>query len=79
LYGLFRGKFVPSRWKHNTEVQPAHIIRYSIYGEKHLACPGCNLHKAERTTAVDPLTGEELTLFHPVRQRFVGTLPFQRI
>lgn len=33
-----------------------------------LACPGCNLHKAGRTTAVDPATGEEVPLFHPIRQ-----------
>ena len=33
-----------------------------------LACPGCNLHKASRTTAMDPVTGENVRLFHPVRQ-----------
>jgi len=33
-----------------------------------LACPGCNLHKAGRTTAIDPATGEEVRLFHPLRQ-----------
>jgi len=31
------------------------------------ACPGCNLHKASRTTAPDPATGEEVPLFHPIR------------
>ena len=30
-----------------------------------LACPGCNLHKASKTTAIDPATGEETRLFHP--------------
>ena len=33
-----------------------------------LACPGCNLHKASRITAIDPATGEEVLLFHPIRQ-----------
>jgi 5-methylcytosine-specific restriction endonuclease McrA len=25
-----------------------------------LACPGCNLHKADKTTAVDPASGVEV-------------------
>jgi hypothetical protein len=33
-----------------------------------LACPGCNLHKASRTTAIDPATGEDVPLFHPILQ-----------
>ncbi len=33
-----------------------------------LACPGCNLHKAGKTTAVDPASGKEVRLFHPVQQ-----------
>lgn len=30
-----------------------------------LACPGCNLHKAGRTSAIDPKTGRQVGLFHP--------------
>jgi hypothetical protein len=30
-----------------------------------LACPGCNLHKADRTTGVDPATGEQAPCFIP--------------
>ena len=30
-----------------------------------LACPGCNLHKADRIHAEDALTGESVALFHP--------------
>ena len=30
-----------------------------------LACPGCNLHKADRTSAKDPTTGEMVPMFHP--------------
>ena len=33
-----------------------------------LACPRCNLHKADRTRALDPLTGESVQLFDPRRQ-----------
>ena len=33
-----------------------------------LACPGCNLDKASRITAIDPVTGEDVRLFHPIRQ-----------
>jgi len=33
-----------------------------------LACPGCNLHKASRITAIDPETGEVTQLFHPIKQ-----------
>lgn len=30
-----------------------------------LACPGCNLHKSNRTSCVDPATATEHRLFHP--------------
>lgn len=33
-----------------------------------LACPGCNLHKADRTMAPDPEGGALVPLFHPVHQ-----------
>jgi HNH endonuclease len=33
-----------------------------------LACPGCNLHKASRITAIDLATGEDVRLFHPIHQ-----------
>ena len=33
-----------------------------------LACPSCNLHKADRITAIDPATGSLVQLFHPGRQ-----------
>lgn len=31
------------------------------------ACPGCNLHKADRVEGVDPKTGSTTPLFHPRR------------
>ncbi len=33
-----------------------------------LACPGCNLRKASKIAAIDPATGTEVSLFHPIRQ-----------
>lgn len=33
-----------------------------------LACPGCNLHKASRSTAIDPATDQHVRLFHPILQ-----------
>jgi hypothetical protein len=41
-----------------------------------LACPGCNLHKASRVTAIDPATREEVRLFHPIRQRWAEHFRF---
>lgn len=35
------------------------------------ACAGCNGHKATKTHALDPGTGEVVPLFHPRRQRWV--------
>lgn len=50
-----------------------HIIPRSAGGETVfenlcLACPSCNRYKATRQTAVDPITGETVSLFHPQRQ-----------
>lgn len=50
-----------------------HIIPRSAGGETVfenlcLACPSCNRYKATRQTAVDPITGESVSLFHPQRQ-----------
>ena len=33
-----------------------------------LACPSCNLHKADRTDAIDPSTSARVPLFHPLQQ-----------
>ena len=35
-----------------------------------LACPSCNRYKATRQVAVDPITGESVSLFHPHRQQW---------
>jgi hypothetical protein len=35
-----------------------------------LSCPLCNRHKADRTSATDPETGNEVVLYDPRRQRW---------
>ena len=35
-----------------------------------LSCLKCNKHKAKRTNAVDPITGQTVSLFHPRRHRW---------
>jgi len=35
-----------------------------------LSCQGCNNHKATKTTAIDPATGEPVSLFHPRLQKW---------
>lgn len=47
-----------------------HIVPRSGGGDSSLhnlawACPGCNLHKADRVDAQDPQTGQLVRLFHP--------------
>lgn len=32
-----------------------------------LACPACNLYRADRITGTDSMTGEVVSLFHPRR------------
>jgi hypothetical protein len=34
------------------------------------SCQGCNGHKAARTAALDPVTGQMVPLFHPRQQRW---------
>lgn len=47
-----------------------HIVPKSVGGSDELdnlawACPGCNLTKATRITALDPISGQEVRFFHP--------------
>lgn len=41
-----------------------------------LACPACNLRKADRTTARDPETGASTPLFHPEQQTWAEHFRF---
>lgn len=47
------------------------------------ACSGCNSHKFNRLTALDPVDGKEVPLFHPRQQRwhehFGWTEDFSRV
>ena len=52
-----------------------HIWPQSLAGDDEienlaLACQGCNNKKYNKTVAVDPVTGVEVTLFHPRQQRW---------
>jgi|SRR5262245_63890951 len=42
-----------------------------------LACPSCNLHKSDRTRAVDPETGADVPLFHPRTDAWTEHFQFQ--
>ena len=42
----------------------------TVFENLALACPGCNLHKADRTHAEDPLMDEIVPLFHPRKSRW---------
>lgn len=41
-----------------------------------LACPSCNLHKSDRSHAMDPDTQQRATIFHPRRQRWTDEFRF---
>jgi hypothetical protein len=50
-----------------------HIIPRSVGGQTSadnlcLSCSTCNRYKAARLTAQDPVSGDEFSLFHPLRQ-----------
>ncbi|MBE7494550.1 MAG: HNH endonuclease [Verrucomicrobiaceae bacterium] len=34
------------------------------------SCAGCNAHKYDRVTGMDPLSGDEAPLYHPRKQRW---------
>jgi hypothetical protein len=53
---------------HVEHVVPNHMGGLSELDNLVLACPGCNLRKAGRVFAIDPVTGNDAQLFHPVRQ-----------
>lgn len=60
-----------------------HIIPRSKSGSSDLtnltwACPSCNLHKADRTAAIDPESGALVPLFHPTQQTWSEHFRFVR-
>jgi 5-methylcytosine-specific restriction endonuclease McrA len=40
-----------------------------------LACQGCNNHKYTATEAIDPATGQRVSLFHPRQDKWPEHLP----
>jgi hypothetical protein len=59
-----------------------HIVPISLGGTDDLdnlawACPGCNLKKSNRVTAIDPETGMEGRLFHSRLDRWEEHLAWQ--
>ena len=40
----------------------------TVFDNLCLACPSCNRYKAYRQTAVDPISEQEVSLFHPQLQ-----------
>src|SRR5262245_16166295 len=52
-----------------------HIVPRSQGGSSEIdnlawACPGCNLHKSDRTTVPDPDSNQQVPLFHPRQHRW---------
>jgi hypothetical protein len=59
-----------------------HVIPKSKGGESSMenlaaACPDAICIKPNRTTSVDPLTGKQAPLFHPVRQHWAEHFRFK--
>lgn len=50
---------------HIEHIIPASIGGDSSPGNLALACPTCNLHKAQGLSAIDPETGAVVPLYHP--------------
>jgi HNH endonuclease len=58
-----------------------HIIplakgRTSDHSNLWLACPLCNRHKTDKTSAVDQQTGSDVPLFNPLMQRWADHFPW---
>ena len=51
-------------------IQPTALGGETIFDNLCLACRSCNEFKASRNAGIDPLTDEEVPLFHPRRERW---------
>ena len=51
-------------------IQPTALGGETAFDNLCLACRSCNEFKASRNSGIDPLTGNEMPLFHPRRQRW---------
>ena len=50
---------------HLEHIRPTALGGSDAFPNRALACASCNLAKADRVAAVDPVTGTEVPLFHP--------------
>jgi hypothetical protein len=50
---------------HLEHIRPRALGGPDAFANRALACAACNLAKADRVAAVDPVTGVEVPLFHP--------------
>jgi hypothetical protein len=55
---------------HIEHVRPLALGGQSSIENLALACPSCNLHKADRVSAIDPATGVSAPLFNPREHRW---------
>ena len=59
-----------------------HIVPRKLGGSEDLdnlawACPGCNLSKALRVTLRDPLSGQDVPVFHPRQDQWAAHFTWQ--
>src|SRR5215472_7797646 len=52
-------------------IQPQSLDGQTVFNNLCLACRSCNEFKADQTSGLDPLTGEEVPLFDPRRDRWI--------
>jgi hypothetical protein len=51
-------------------IVPRSAAGETVYGNLCFSCPTCNRFKADRTTAADPVTQQDVPLFHPQRDHW---------
>ena len=56
---------------HIDHIIPVAVGGLTIAENLALACVSCSLRKSARLTAIDPVTGYEVTIYHPRQQRWL--------
>lgn len=51
-------------------ITPTSAMGLSVFENLCLSCPTCNRRKSNRTSFVDPATGDVVLIFHPQRDRW---------
>ncbi len=62
---------------HLEHIRPRARGGSDAFPNRALACAPCNLGKADRVTAVDPVTGAEVPLFHPRKMAWADHFAWQ--